>query len=338
MIKNNVSLKPFNTFGIEVVAKAYLEINNLEDVFSLESIIPKYQKFMILGEGSNVLFLNNFDGLIIHNKLLGKRIIEENKDYAIVCASSGEIWHQLVLFCLDKNLAGLENLSLIPGTVGAAPMQNIGAYGVETKDTFYKLEAYNFQTAKIDTFHNEDCKFGYRESIFKNEFQNKYFITKVCFKLSKTHNLNTSYGAINDELQKNNITNPTLKDVSNAVIAIRQSKLPNPAELGNAGSFFKNPEINVELFNELKTEYPDIPGYQVQNSNNIKVPAGWLIEKCGLKGKVFGNTGSHKNQALVIVNYGNATGSEIYEHALRVQELVSQKFKINLQTEVNIIK
>jgi len=338
MIKENVSLKNFNTFGIDAQTRAYYELNHYSEISEVLNLVKEFPKYLILGGGSNVLFLKNFDGLVIHNKLSGKHIEEQNEDFAIVIGASGENWHQFVLFCLANNLGGLENLSLIPGTMGAAPMQNIGAYGVELKDYFFKLEALNLENGDIETFFSKDCKFGYRESVFKNDLKDKYLITKVFFKLSKNHKLNTSYGAINDELSKLNIREPTIKDVSNAVINIRQSKLPNPAELGNAGSFFKNPEIEINLFEDIKKSYPDVPGYFIEESNKMKVPAGWLIEKCGLKGKVFGNTGSHKNQALVIVNYGSASGLEIWEHAQRVQNLVFKNFNINLQPEVNIIE
>lgn len=336
-IQQNISLKPYNTFGIEAKAKEFVVINSLEELSILCAAFNlSERKILILGGGSNVLLTQDFDGMVIKINIKGIEIIKETNEHVWVKAMAGEVWHEFVMYCIDKNLAGLENLSLIPGCVGAAPMQNIGAYGAEIKNTFESLDAIEIETAEIKTFSNVACKFGYRESIFKNEAKNKYIIASVTFKLNKNPNFNTSYGAIQQTLEKQGIKELNVKVISDAVIAIRESKLPNPKELGNAGSFFKNPEIPQAQFESLKLQYPDIVGYPTQNGN-IKIAAGWLIEACGWKGKIVGNTGSHKHQALVLVNYGNATGSEIVNLAMEIQKSVEAKFGITIQPEVNII-
>jgi UDP-N-acetylmuramate dehydrogenase len=291
---------------------------------------------MFLGGGSNVLFTTNYEGLIIHNCLKGIDVISENSEHVFVKVASGVIWHDFVLFAIQNNWGGVENLSLIPGSVGAGPMQNIGAYGVELKDTFHELEALHLGTMELKTFSKEECKFGYRESVFKNTFKNQYFISSVTFKLNKNPILNTSYGAISIELGKLGITNPTIKEVSDAVIRIRQSKLPDPKVLGNSGSFFKNPEIEEDQFESLKAEFPTIVGYPT-TPGKVKLAAGWLIEQCGWKGKVVGHCGSHKDQALVLVNYGGARGKEIYELALTIRQSVKDRFGVYIEPEVNII-
>jgi UDP-N-acetylmuramate dehydrogenase len=336
-VKENVSLKDLNTFGIDVKAKFFVEVHTVED---LQNILHdkdlKNKPRLILGGGSNILFTQDFPGLVIFNKLKGISVVKEDEDFAWIKAASGEIWHEVVLFCIEKGYGGIENLSLIPGTVGAAPIQNIGAYGVELKDTFESLEAMNLQDFSIETFDMNACSFGYRDSIFKREAKGQYFITAIILKLSRRPVLNTSYGAIKTVLEELKIDSPSVEDVSRAVCQIRNSKLPNPKVIGNAGSFFKNPEISAEQFEVLKEDYPDIPGYTVADGN-VKVPAGWLIEQCGWKGKRVGNTGSHKDQALVLVNYGEATGDEIRALAMEIRKSVEDKFGISLTPEVNII-
>ena len=335
MISENVSLKPFNTFGIDVKATRFATFSSTEE---LGQILKgnKKQSLLILGGGSNLLLTKDFDGLVLKNEINGIEVISETENDVLVKVGAGEVWHDFVLYCISKNYCGIENLSLIPGSVGASPMQNIGAYGVEIKNVFDHLDAYEITTGEIHTFDNATCEFGYRESIFKHSVKNQYVITNVYFKLSKTQNTNTSYGAINQQLEIMGIENPTIKDVSDAVIEIRSSKLPNPKVLGNAGSFFKNPEISKERYEALKALFPSMPGYNTE-PNTVKVPAGWLIETAGWKGKVVGETGVHKNQALVLVNYGGATGDAIYKLSTDIIEDVEGKFKIQLSREVNIL-
>lgn len=336
-IQQHISLKNYNTFGIDVTAKEFVAVTNMDELCILCAAFNlRDRKLLVLGGGSNVLLTQNFEGMVIKLNIKGITVVEENENHALVKAMAGEVWHDFVLHCVANNWGGLENLSLIPGCVGAAPMQNIGAYGVEVKDTMVSLEAVDIETGEVVIFNNADCEFGYRESVFKQALKGKYIIASVTFKLSKKHTINAGYGAITNELQLANISHPTIKDISNAVIAIRKSKLPNPAELGNAGSFFKNPEISDSQFETLKTQFPDITGYPTK-AGFTKVAAGWLIEQCGWKGKVVGNTGSHKNQALVLVNYGNATGQEIWELAISIQQSVLQKFGITIMPEVNLI-
>lgn len=337
MIKSNISLKDYNTFGLDITASSFCVINNKTDIINLiQNEFSKYPNKLFLGGGSNILFLKNYEGLVIKNEIKGIEIERETDEYVFLKSYSGTQWHELVLFCVNKNWGGIENLSLIPGTVGAAPMQNIGAYGVEIKDVFESLEAIDLTTGKTIIFANEDCKFGYRESIFKNQQKNKFFIYSVTFRLNKKPILNLNYGDIQKKLIENNCTNPSIKDVSNAIIDIRNSKLPNPKEIGNAGSFFKNPEVSFEKYSELFQLFPSMPKYDLPNGN-IKIPAAWLIEQSGFKGKKYGNTGNHAKQALVIVNYGNASGIEIYNHAILVQKEVKNKFGILLSPEVNFI-
>ncbi|SNR31907.1 UDP-N-acetylmuramate dehydrogenase [Lutibacter flavus] len=331
-IQQNISLKSYNTFGIDVLAKRFIEVNSIQE---LKEIISKEKDIFLLGGGSNMLLTSNINKLVVHLNLKGIIVNDTIENSVFVTAEAGEDWHEFVLWCISLNYGGLENLSLIPGNVGTSPIQNIGAYGVEIKDTFYQLEALEIETGKIKTFKKEDCNFGYRNSVFKNELKGKFIIVNVTFKLTKeNHNTNTSYGAITAFLSS--IKNPTIKDISNAVISIRESKLPDPKEIGNSGSFFKNPIINLKSFNKLQEKYPDIPFYKISN-NKIKIPAGWLIEQCGFKGKRFGDAGVHKNQALVLVNYNNATGKEIYELAQNIQQTVKETFGIPLEIEVNII-
>ncbi|MFN4082646.1 MAG: UDP-N-acetylmuramate dehydrogenase [Bacteroidia bacterium] len=338
IIQYNISLKPYNTFGIEATAAEFVEINSTEELQVLcQTFNLKERNLLILGGGSNLLLTKNFDGMVVKINMKGIEILHQTNTYVLLKCMAGEVWHHLVMYCIERDFGGIENLSLIPGCVGAAPMQNIGAYGVELKDVFFSLEAIEIDTCIMKTFDAETCKFGYRESIFKNKLKGKYIITSVILKLtSKNHKINTSYGAIHQVLQCKNIINPTIKDVSDAVINIRTSKLPDPKLLGNSGSFFKNPEVEEKFFNQLKQTYPNIVGYST-GENKIKVAAGWLIEQCGWKGKIVGNTGSHKDQALVLVNYGKATGEEIYMLAMAIQASVKEKFGITIEPEVNII-
>ncbi|MCG9880452.1 MAG: UDP-N-acetylmuramate dehydrogenase [Bacteroidia bacterium] len=337
VIYQNISLKPYNTFGIDVNASHFVRVNTVEELQVLCTAFNLSERNkLVFGGGSNLLLTKDFDGMAVKIDLKGIDKIKEDEEHVWIKAMSGEVWHHLVLYSVEHNWGGLENLSLIPGCVGAAPMQNIGAYGVEIKDTFEELFAIEIESGKLVKFTNAECKFGYRESVFKNEEKNKFIIVSVTFKLTKNPKINISYGAIQETLNKKGITQPSIKDVSDAVIEIRKSKLPDPKDLGNSGSFFKNPEIELSLYESLKVNHPTMPGYPV-GSNKIKVPAGWLIEQCGFKGKRIGNTGSHKDQALVLVNYGGATGNEIYQLALTIQETVKEKFGIQITPEVNIL-
>jgi len=337
-MQENFSLKPHNTFGVEAKAKFFIEVNSLDELTE----VLHDQKFqtlplLFLGGGSNILLTKDFEGLAIRLNLKGisEDIINDNE--VIVTAKSGENWHEFVMFCLNKNYGGLENLSLIPGNVGTSPMQNIGAYGTEIKDVFVQCKVLNLESLKIETFDLEKCRLGYRDSIFKQEAKGKYVILEVSFKLTtEDHRIKTEYGAIQSELQDLKISNPTIQDVSKAVINIRQSKLPDPKEIGNAGSFFKNPTIPSIQFENLKEKFPNIQGYP--NDNTVKVPAGWLIEQCGWKGKQIGNVASHQLQSLVIINAtGNATGKEIFDFSALIINSVKEKFGIELEREVNII-
>jgi UDP-N-acetylmuramate dehydrogenase len=331
-ILENISLKPYNTFGIDAIAKQFVTINSLSE---LKQLISTEKDIFLLSGGSNMLLTKNIEKLVVQLNLKGITSSNLNENYVLVTAEAGENWHDFVLWCISKNYGGLENLSLIPGNVGSSPIQNIGAYGVEIKDTFYQLEALEIATGKTHVFNADDCNFGYRNSVFKHELKGCYIITKVTFKLTKhAHKINISYGAIQTEL-KNKVA-PTLKEIANAIIAIRQSKLPDPKEIGNSGSFFKNPVIDINSFEKLQEKYPEIPHYIV-SENEIKIPAGWLIEQSGFKGKRFGDAGVHEKQALVLVNYKNATGQEIYNLAQRIQQTVLQNFSIELEIEVNVI-
>ena len=335
-IQHHFSLKNHNTFGIEAKAKQFIAVHSTEE---LKDILDqnKPQKKFILGGGSNMLLTKDIDALVIHIDLKGKKIIEEDDQFVWVESQAGENWHEFVLWTIEQNFGGLENMSLIPGNVGTTPVQNIGAYGTEIKDTFVSCEAITIDNQEIKNFTKEECNFGYRESIFKNEAKDQYIITSVVFKLTKTnHKINTSYGDIMTELVKNNITEPTLKDVSDAVITIRQSKLPDPKELGNSGSFFKNPILSKSDFEKIHQQFPEMKYYEISETE-VKVPAGWLIEQAGFKGKRFGDAGIHKNQALVLVNYGNATGQEILNISKDIQETIFNKFGIHIEAEVNII-
>jgi len=334
-IEQNKSLKNYNTFGLNVNADYFTSINSIDELIEVLkneqfSTTPK----MFLGGGSNVLLTKDYHGLIIHNCLKGIEVVMRDDDFVFAKAASGEVWHDFVLYCIENGFGGVENMSLIPGSVGAGPMQNICAYGVEMKDVFFELEALNLATLQLEKFSNTDCKFGYRESVFKNEKKNQYFIASVTFRLNLKPSVNTTYGAIQQQLTAMNVEHPTIKNVSDAVVAIRSSKLPNPAVLGNSGSFFKNPEIASSEYERLKNEFPNVVAYPT--NGGYKLAAGWLIEQCGWKGKVVGNCGSHKDQALVLVNYGNATGDEIYQLALAIQDSVFEKFQVRIVPEVNV--
>lgn len=336
-ILENVSLKHLNTFGIEAHAKFFAEINSISYLQELiqNKIFTDAEK-LIVGGGSNMLFTKNFEGIVLKNNLKGIKVVKEEDNFVEVQSAAGEVWHDFVMWCIDKNYGGLENLSLIPGCVGASPMQNIGAYGVEIKDVFSELEAHDIATGQKRIFNKAQCKFGYRESVFKHELKNKFIITSVTFRLSKNPKVNTSYGAIETELQNMKVKNVGIKEVSQAVINIRSSKLPDPKVIGNAGSFFKNPEVDKAVFQSLKIRFSGLVAYEMENGK-YKLAAGWLIEKSGLKGYVSGNAAVHDKQALVLVNKGKATGSEIFALSEHVLQTVFSKFGIKLEREVNII-
>ena len=337
-IHENFSLKNHNTFGVAVSAKCFVEVSSVEELIEAHQYAKTQSlQTLILGGGSNILLTKNVEGLVIQLNLIGisEEVISENE--VLVTAKSGENWHEFVQFCLGENYGGLENLSLIPGNVGTSPMQNIGAYGTEIKDTFVSCQVLNLETLELENFDAKKCNFGYRESIFKRAGKGKYIILEVTFKLTtKNHQIKTEYGAISSELKNLEIENPTIQEVSKAVITIRQSKLPDPKVIGNAGSFFKNPSISREQFLEVQEKYPEMPNYP--NADLVKIPAGWLIEQCGWKGKQIGNVASHQLQALVIINAtGKATGKEIFDFSTMIIESVKEKFGIELEREVNII-
>jgi UDP-N-acetylmuramate dehydrogenase len=334
--QKDVSLKPFNTFGLDVKASEFKEVHTLDQLRDIVKHL-KDKPFMILGGGSNVLFTKDYEGMVLKNNIRGNEIVHETADHVFLKIKSGENWHEQVMYCVAHKWGGIENLSLIPGTVGAAPMQNIGAYGVELERVFISLEALNLETLELQTFHKEECEFGYRESVFKRKFKGKYFIYSVTLRLDKEPAIYAEYGDIKTVLAEKGIDwqDARIADISEAVIQIRQSKLPDPKEIGNSGSFFKNPVIEQKHFDQLKSEYSEIKGFE--QYNGIKVPAAWLIEQCGWKGKKIGNTGSHARQALVLVNYGGASGNEIWQLAQDIIKSVSDKFGIRLEPEVNII-
>jgi len=335
-IQENISLKEFNTFGIDKKAKFFIEVHSAKAVVeALDFAEGKGLPIFILGGGSNILLTRDIHAVVIKINIKGINLVEENDTEVLVKVGAGEGWHDFVLKAINNEWAGVENLSLIPGTVGASPMQNIGAYGVEIKEVFHSLEAIDRNSKETVTFEHLACKFGYRESIFKNVAKDKYVITHVNFRLQKKPNFNISYGAIAQILQENQIDDLSLKAVSDAVIHIRQSKLPDPRVIGNAGSFFKNPTISIEQFDKLKSKHPNIPGYE--NEEGIKVPAAWLIEQAGWKGKRFGQIGVHAMQPLVLVNYGHGDGLEIAKLSEEIQHDVMDKFGIELSPEVNFI-
>jgi UDP-N-acetylmuramate dehydrogenase len=335
-IQQNVSLKNFNTFGVEANARYFVEINHKDELVEL-FLDPQWLEtpMLVLGGGSNMLLVADFEGLVIRMNIRGIEHRINHKEVFIE-AGAGEVWNDLVNFCVTRNYAGLENLSLIPGSVGASPIQNIGAYGVELQDVFHSCCAFELATGMYKTFTELDCQFGYRESVFKNTLRGKYIIVSVKLQLSLVPAFNLSYGAIGQELAARGITEPTIKDVSQVVSHIRVSKLPDPSTIGNAGSFFKNPVISAEAFDPLLAKFPGIVHYPTTD-NGIKLAAGWMIEQCGWKGKVVGNTGTWKNQALVLVNHGGATGQEVFDFSSQIIDSVYTKFGVTLQREVNII-
>ncbi|MBN3519063.1 UDP-N-acetylmuramate dehydrogenase [Algoriphagus lutimaris] len=335
-IQENISLKPFNTFGLDKKARFFTSVNSREQL--IESLIWSRNRGLevfILGGGSNILLTQNINSLVIKIEISGIEVVNEDDDHVWVKVGAGENWHSFVLYAISQGWAGIENLSLIPGTVGASPMQNIGAYGVEIKDVFHSLRALNRANLEQKEFTKEECKFGYRESVFKNELQGQYIITSVTYQLNKKPKFNIEYGTIQETLKESGNEELSIQAISDAVIKIRQSKLPDPKEIGNAGSFFKNPTISEEEWDALKETFTDIPGYDVPEGK--KVPAAWLIEKSGWKGKRFGETGVHTKQPLVLVNYGESKGSDIKELAENIQSSVYDKFGIQLKAEVNFI-
>lgn len=336
-IEKNISLKNLNTFGIEVWASYFSVFKNVDDLAELlTNSKQQTPNPLILGGGSNILFTKNVDGLVLKNEITGIEKIGEDEEHVYVKAGAGQNWHGFVLYCLENNYAGIENLALIPGNVGASPMQNIGAYGVEIKDVFHSLEALHIEEGKPVSFSATDCAFGYRESIFKNKYKGQFIITAVTYKLNKKPVFNISYGAIKEELEKMKVRELSIKAVAQAVMNIRRSKLPDPKLIGNAGSFFKNPEVDIILFEKLRLQFPSIVGYRL-NNGRVKLAAGWLIEHCGWKGYRKGDAGCHEKQALVLVNYGNAKGNEIYELSTEILQSVDNKFGISLEREVNIV-
>lgn len=335
-IQENISLKPFNTFGLDKKARFFTSVNSREQL--IESLIWSRNRGLgvfILGGGSNILLTQDVNSLVIKIEIAGIEVVDENDDHVWVKVGAGENWHSFVTYAIAQGWAGIENLSLIPGTVGASPMQNIGAYGVEIKDVFHSLRALNRANLEQKEFTKEECKFGYRESVFKNELLGQYIITSVTFQLNKKPEFNIEYGTIQETLQESGNEELSIQAISDAVIKIRQSKLPDPKEIGNAGSFFKNPTISIEDWEALKESFPNIPGYDVPEGK--KVPAAWLIEQSGWKGKRFGETGVHAKQPLVLVNYGNSKGNDIKELAENIQASVFEKFGITLKAEVNFI-
>jgi len=336
-VEENVSLRAHNTFGISATARYYAKITNKDELQQLANSALWQKEKLILGGGSNLLLLDDFDGLVVHIATKGIKVREETADEVVVQVEAGENWHQFVMYALSQGWFGIENLSLIPGSVGASPMQNIGAYGVEIEQVFDELEAFHIEEHKFHRFSNEACAFGYRTSVFKTSQKGKFIITQVTFRLSKQAAVNVSYGAISKTLAEKGVSSPTPHDVSEAVIEIRQGKLPDPAQLGNAGSFFKNPVVQQDLFEQISENHPNMPHYPV-DENFVKIPAGWLIDQCGFKGTTVGNTGTYAHQALILVNHGEATGEEIWNFAMQIQQTVKQQFGIELEPEVNLVQ
>ncbi|HIE46073.1 MAG TPA: UDP-N-acetylmuramate dehydrogenase, partial [Flavobacteriaceae bacterium] len=332
-ITKNISLKNFNTFGIDVKADNFIEVTSVNELLAA---IKGEKDFFLLGGGSNMLLTKDVQKTVLHLNIKGIKISKENKYSVYIEVNAGENWHKFVLWSLKNDFGGIENLSLIPGNVGTCPIQNIGAYGVEVKDTIHQVNTIEIKTGKKVVFKNSECQFGYRNSIFKNSIKGKYIITSVVFKLTKIrHKLQYNYGAIQTELENNKINKPTIQNISKAIIKIRNEKLPDPKKIGNSGSFFKNPVVNKSLFLKAQAKNPNMPFYLVDNEQ-YKIPAGWLIEQSGFKGKRYGDAGVHENQALVLVNYNNATGNDILNLAKKIQEKVNELFSIELEMEVNI--
>ncbi len=333
----NYPLLKLNTFGVDVKAKYFVSINTVNELIELtKTKVFKDLQLLILGGGSNILFTKDFDGLVILNNIKGKEIIDQTQESIFLKIGAGENWHELVMYTVDNKWGGIENLSLIPGNTGTAPMQNIGAYGVEIKETFVELEALEISSGKIVKFNNSDCEFGYRESVFKNKMKNQYIIVNITLELKKNPVLNINYGDVKAILESQNINNPSIKDVSDAIISIRQSKLPDPKIIGNSGSFFKNPIVSLNQLELIKKKYPNVVNYKI-NENEFKIAAGWMIERAGWKGKKFNNYGVHEKQALVLVNYGLANGMEIFNLSEEIILDIKDKFGIKLEREVNII-
>jgi UDP-N-acetylmuramate dehydrogenase len=342
VLEHNVSLKTYNTFGIDAKAGSFAAFRDLDELNDFIQHPASNIQHLILGGGSNILFTRDFKGLILKNEIKGITELHEDTEYVYVKAGAGENWHQFVMYCIERNWAGLENLSLIPGNVGASPMQNIGAYGVELQEVFFTLDAFHLKERRVVTFTNNDCEFGYRDSIFKKKFKDQFAILHVVFRLWKKPHFNTSYGAVKEELEKMGVKELSIRAISQAVINIRSSKLPDPAKIGNAGSFFKNPEISNAQYSILNAQFPGIVGYPLPNAK-VKLAAGWLIEHCGpkqgdsWKGYRKGDAGVHEKQALVLINYGDAKGSEILQLAEDIKRSVKQKFNVSLETEVNLV-
>jgi len=335
--QENISLKAYNTFGIEAKARTFAELEIFPDVQNfLDMMRRRDEPLLVLGGGSNVLFTKDFDGVVVKISTKGIIKIKETEHHVLLQVQAGEVWDDFVNYCLDHNYGGVENLALIPGNVGSCPIQNIGAYGVEVKDTIEAVEVVNIESLQMFELSNHECRFGYRDSIFKHELKGKVIIVSVIFRLTKKHILHHHYGAIQDELKALGIDDPGIKDIAAAVCNIRRAKLPDPKEVGNAGSFFKNPSVSEKDFNKLKMSFPSMPSY-AQDDGTFKIPAGWLIEQCGWKGHREGETGVHAKQALVLVNYGNAKGREIINLAKKILKSVTDKFGIGLEMEVNII-
>jgi UDP-N-acetylmuramate dehydrogenase len=334
-VQENFQLKKYNTFGIDVLAKYFSTFTSAEELELLLDDSKSIAHTMILGGGSNILFTKNFEGLLLKNDIPGIALVNKDEEHVYVKVGAGVNWHSFVMYCVDHNYAGIENLSLIPGNVGASPMQNIGAYGVEITDVFYKLEAFHVQEKVQQIFTASDCEFGYRESVFKKKYKGMFAILNVTFRLRKSPVFNISYGAIEEELKRMRVDKLSIKTISDAVINIRTSKLPDPGLIGNAGSFFKNPEISKHQLHQLKRIEPGIPSYKI-NDDTFKIPAGWLIEQCGWKGYRKGDAGCYEKQALVLVNYGSASGKEIYELSEEIRKSVLKRFEVELEREVNI--
>jgi UDP-N-acetylmuramate dehydrogenase len=338
-VQKNISLKPYNTFGIDAEARyfnTFSSTSQLEELLLTSKTELQAPKYLILGGGSNILLTKDFDGLVLKNEIRGIEVVKEDTEHVYIKVGAGENWHQFVMYCVQNNYAGIENLSLIPGNVGASPMQNIGAYGVEVKEVFEELDGFYIQDNSVVKFSLSDCAFGYRESVFKNKYKGQFVIISVTYRLNKTPKFQTSYGAVQQELEKMGIQELNIQAISQAIINIRSSKLPDPKEAGNAGSFFKNPQVLKEKFQELKLIYPAIPSFPVDDLH-VKVPAGWLIEQCGWKGYRKGDAGCYPKQALVLVNYGSASGKEIFDLSEEILQSVKIKFGIELEREVNII-
>ncbi len=330
----NISLAPLNSFGIEAFARYYTKISSVGELSNLH--LEQNLPLLVLGGGSNILFTGDFPGYVLHNDIRGIEVIHEDEEYVLVRTGAGEVWHEFVEYCIANGYAGVENLALIPGKNGASPIQNIGAYGVEVKDVFYELEAFHLIEKKVYRFSASECAFGYRDSVFKNKYRGQFMISTVTYRLSKKPAFHTTYGAITQELEKMGVQDLSIRAIGDAVVRIRRSKLPDPSVIGNAGSFFKNPEIDAAVFDKLRSAYPDIVGYALPGGN-VKLAAGWMIEKAGWKGYRKGQAGVHDKQALVLVNHGGAKGKEIYDLSEEILVSVREKFGVNLEREVNVL-